>query len=297
MSDSIAAGYLAATTAWASDAGKGPRLRGRRRDARGPLIHFLHGNGFCGGVYWPLLKRLLPDYGLFCHDIEGHGASDAPTRYSGTSAIIERVPQILDDQCAGIGPVIGMGHSFGAAVTLATAARNPGRFRALVLLDPILLPAYQWWGLQALNLLGRNPMANGARRRRARWSSRTEVLEKLRGRGIYRGWQDEGMDCFIDQATRDDADGTRVLCCPPTLEGAIFENPIYPWRVIRQVDCPVLLVYGADSYPFFPATIAAIRRLNPSIDIRRVAGGHCFMQEDPDATARLVLDFLQRQDL
>jgi pimeloyl-ACP methyl ester carboxylesterase len=78
MNDLPAADFVQATTPWQSQAGSGPTLRGRRVDNGRPLIHFLHGNGFCGGVYWPFLRGLLPDYALFCHDLEGHGASLAP---------------------------------------------------------------------------------------------------------------------------------------------------------------------------------------------------------------------------
>ncbi|MGH8115654.1 MAG: alpha/beta fold hydrolase, partial [Rhodanobacteraceae bacterium] len=83
---------------WASDAGNGPTLRGRRAQGNGPTIHFLSGNGFCGGVYWPLLRPFLPEYGLFTHDIEGQGDSGNPAHFSGVEALIRRVPEIIADQ-------------------------------------------------------------------------------------------------------------------------------------------------------------------------------------------------------
>lgn len=291
MNDLPATDFLQATTPWQSDAGDGPTLRGRRRDNGRPLIHFLHGNGFCGGVYWPFLRTLASDHALFCQDLEGHGASDAPRRYSGTRAIIERVPQVIDEQCAGAMPMIGLGHSFGAAVTLAVAARRPELFRTLVLLDPILIPTPSWLGLKLANRLGRNAIANAARRRRDRWASRDEVLGRLRGRGIYAGWREDALASFVDHATRDDGGG-RVLCCPREIEAAIFENPVYPWRLIRQVRCPVLFVHGESSYPFLPPAARRAARLNPNITVRTIPGGHCFMQEDPDRAAAVVREFL-----
>lgn len=296
MDDVSTLGYLQATTAWQSTAGGGPLLRGRRTADREPLLHFLHGNGFCGGVYWPFLRALLPDYGLFCHDLEGHGDSEAPPRYSGTAAIIERVPQVIAEQCAGTRQLIGIGHSFGAAVTLAAAARNPGLFKVLVLLDPILLPTRAWLGLKLMSALDRNPMSQAARRRRDRWASRAEAIERLRGRGIYRGWREDALACFVDHATRDAADG-RVLCCPRELEASIFDNPVYPWRLLPRVECPILFVHGASSYPFFPSSACKAARLNPRVEARTLPGGHCFMQEDPETAAALVREFLSRQHL
>jgi pimeloyl-ACP methyl ester carboxylesterase len=294
MNDLPATDFLQATRPWQSDAGRGPTLRGRRVDSGRPLIHFLHGNGFCGGVYWPFLRGLLADHALFCQDLEGHGASDAPAHYAGTAAIIERVPQVIDEQCAGAAPMIGLGHSFGGAVTLAVAAQRPDLFRALVLLDPILIPTPSWLGIKLAGALGRNPMANGARRRRDRWASHAEVLDKLRGRGIYKGWREDALHSFVDHATRDDTDG-RVLCCPRELEASIFENPVYPWRLIRRVQCPVLFLYGEASYPFLPKAARLAARLNPQISVHSLPGGHCFMQEDPERAADSVREFLEKR--
>ncbi|QHS10198.1 alpha/beta fold hydrolase [Sinimarinibacterium sp. NLF-5-8] len=290
--------FHSATQPWHSQAGGGVTLRGRRiARADVPLIHFIHGNGFSGGTYWPLLHSFADRYALFCHDLEGHGQSDAPAHYSGTPAIIRRIAHVMDEQCGARAPIIGIGHSFGAAVTLGVAAAQPQRFSALVLLDPILLPRAHWLAVKAASAFSRNPMAQGARRRRSQWDSRDQVLEKLRGRGIYRGWQDDALACFVDYATRDTDDGRRQLCCPTEIEASIFEQPIYPWPMIRRLRTPTLLIHGQGSYAFFKPALKAIRRLNPGIQIEAVNGGHCFMQEDPEPTARLINGFLARHNL
>ena len=276
---------------WQSAAGAGPIVRGRHAQGAGNTIHFLSGNGFAGGVYWPMLRRFLPDYGLFTHDIEGHGDSDAGRNYSGTGKVMRRIPLVMAEQGLTGAPLIGMGHSYGGALTLAVAARNPGLFRALVLLDPILLPPPAWWSLRVWSRLGRNPMAQSARRRRDRWDSRDQVIEKLRGRGIYAGWTDETLACFADYATRD-ADGGRVLSCPREIEAQIFEQPVYPWKLLRRVEVPILFLRGAQSYPFFSWAERLARRANPRVITRQIPGGHCFMQQDPQATHGAVMEFL-----
>ena len=280
---------------WQSNAGEGPTLRGRITGEGGPLIHFLHGNGFCGGVYWPMLERLLPGHRLFTHDLEGHGDSDAPAHYSGTGALIRRIPQVIAQQQLGTG-LIGIGHSFGGALTLAVAARHPGLFKALVLLDPILLPPPLWWWFGFSDRIGRNPMSNGARRRRERWVSREEAAQRLRDRGIYAGWSAEAHECFIEYATRD-ADGERALCCPREIEAAIFAQPVYPWKALPRIEVPVLFLRGAQSYPFFAWTERLVRRHNPRVRLQQLPGGHCFIQEDPAATAQAVSGFLREHGL
>jgi pimeloyl-ACP methyl ester carboxylesterase len=285
------------TRGWESDAGGGPRLRGRRADRAGPTIHFLSGNGFCGGVYWPFLKRFLPGHGLFTHDIEGQGDSEAPAHFSGIAAVTRRVPLVAQEQGLRDGrALVGMGHSLGAALTLKVAADNPGLFRALVLLDPIVFPGPVWLGARLMSALGLHPLSRGARRRRREWASRAEVLDRLRGRGIYEGWTEEALESFVDHATRETG-GKRVLSCPPELEAEIYGRPVYPWPSFRKVQVPVLFLYGAGSYPFFPAAERLARRSNPRVQGATSPGRHCFMLEDPAAAHGVVAGFLAQHGL
>ena len=284
---------------WESATGGGPRLRGRRADAQPgrSTLHFLSGNGFCGGVYWPFLKRFLPGNGLFVHDIEGHGDSDAPAHFSGIGAVARRVPLVAQEQGLADGrPLVGMGHSFGAALTLKVAADNPGLFRAIVLLDPIVFPGPVWLGARLLSALGLHPMTRGALRRRREWASRQDALDRLRGRGVYEGWTEEALECFVDYATRD-LGGKRVLSCPPELEAEIYGRPVYPWPSFSKVQVPVLFLYGASSFPFFPAAERLARRRNPGVRGATSPGRHCFMLEEPAAAHDVVAAFLSENRL
>lgn len=284
---------------WESRSAGQPTLRGRRADGPRGTLHFLSGNGFCGGVYWPFLKRFRPGYGLFVHDIEGHGDSDAPAHFSGIGAVARRVPAVLQEQNARGplgGPLIGMGHSFGAALTLKVAADNPGLFQAIVLLDPIVFPGPVWLGARLMAALGLHPMVKGALRRRREWPSRQDVLDRLRGRGIYEGWTEEALECFVDYATREQG-GKRVLSCPPELEAEIYERPVYPWPSFGKVAVPILFLYGASSYPFFPAAERLARRRNPGVRGATSPGRHCFMLEDPAAAHGVVAGFLAQHGL
>jgi pimeloyl-ACP methyl ester carboxylesterase len=286
--------------AWESRAGAGPTLRGRRADpvAGGPTIHFLPGNGFSGGVYWPFLKRFLPERGLFLHDIEGHGDSDAPEHFSGIGAVARRVPLVAQEQGIRDGrALVGMGHSFGAALTLKVAADNPGLFKALILLDPIVFPTPVWLGMRAMAALGLHPMVKAAKRRRREWPSRQEALDRLRGRGIYQGWPEEALEAFVDHATREGEGGKRVLSCPPELEAEIYERPVYPWPSFKSVDLPILFLNGAQSYPFFQPASRLAQRANRRVEIAAVPGQHCFMLEHPAEAHAAVDQFLKKNNL
>jgi pimeloyl-ACP methyl ester carboxylesterase len=277
--------------AWESAAGTGPVIRGRRSEGGEPLIHFLHGNGFCGGVYWPMLSRFLPGYGLFTHDIEGHGDSGKPAKFSGDEAVIRRIPQVMGDQGLSGRPLIGMGHSFGGALTLRVAADHPGLFKALVLLDPIVMPLPVFVGVRFLSALGRNPLAQATRRRHDTWPSREAVAERLRGRGTYKGWTEEALDCFVEYSTHD-AGGQRVLSCPREIEARIFERPVWPWPAFRKAQVPILFLRGEQSFGFFPRAETLARRANPRVTFKTLPGGHCFMQQNPAAAHAAITEFL-----
>ncbi|HUP93191.1 MAG TPA: alpha/beta hydrolase [Solimonas sp.] len=290
------AGYQELTQPWEWRVPGGPMLRGRRADGPGPQIHFLSGTGFCGGVYWPMLRQFLPAHGLFIHDLEGHGASDAPAgnRFSGIKATVTRAHAVIREQGLEGRGMIGMGHSFGGALTVKLAADYPGLFRALVLLDPILFPTPMWLTLRAGARLGMHPMAKAARRRRTGWPSRQAALDHLRGRGIYKGWSEEALACFVDHAMRPGPDGAQVLCCPPELEANMYEHPVLAWSAIRKLDIPVLYLRGAQSYSFFERSERTAARSNPRVELQTVPGEHCFMQEHPGAAHAAIAGFLGR---
>lgn len=292
MADSSLPVDYCALPAWQWTDSDGVAVRGRRREAApgAATLHWLSGNGFCGGVYWPFLSRLDARLGLITHDLAGHGESDRVEHFVGVPRTIERVRAALE-QLAPPKPRVAIGHSFGAALSLRSVARGLIDCDALVLLDPIILPTRYWLATKLSGKLGRNPMAQAARRRRAVWEGADAAREHLRERGIYKGWRDEALDAFISHATRDTAEG-RALVCAPELEAQIFENPLYLWRDIPKLPVPTLYVYGEESYFFLAPSARRVQKRHAQTTVQALPGGHCFMLEDPEASAQLVGDWL-----
>ena len=84
----------------------------------------------------------------------------------------ERARQDLREFLSGRpgGRPVGVGHSIGAIVTLRAALRDPGKFKALVLIDPVLfVPSFllQWNIIRGLGLGNKvHPLIPGTRKRR-----------------------------------------------------------------------------------------------------------------------------------
>lgn len=235
--DSTTPGYTARRTRsppmslspWSHPCSAGFTLRGWRSEPSGkPLLHFLHGNGFCGRTYEPMLRLLTEDFDLWLCDIQGHGESDHGGRFHGWNRNAEMAVEAFEAGRGRYGdvPRLACGHSFGGVLSSLVLARHPGLFTRAVLLDPVLFtPAMI--GVMALSeTLGlqlRGSLAKKARLRRSQWPDRAAAYAGLRGRGIFKGWTDEALWAYVEYALKESDDGVE-LKCRPSREAEIFSS-------------------------------------------------------------------------
>lgn len=283
---------------WSHASSAGFTLRGWHSPPSGkPLLHFLHGNGYCGRVYQPLLERLAEDFDLWLCDVQGHGDSDHGGRFHGWNRSAELALEAFaegSEQFAEV-PLFAVGHSFGGVLSSLMLAQQPQLFQRAVLLDPVLFsPAMI--GVMALSDvvgLGRlNTLASKARKRRRQWPDRAAAYAGLHGRGMFRGWHEAAFEAYIEHALHDTERGVE-LKCRPSREADIFGS--YPkrlWPSLAKVVTPTEVIYGQRSYPFVAKSVARWCASNPHVRAQVVDGGHCFMQEQPTATAERVTNFL-----
>lgn len=283
---------------WSYPCSAGFTLRGWHSPPSGkPLLHFLHGNGFCARTYEPLLALLAEDFDLWLCDVQGHGDSDHGGRFHGWNRSAELAVEAFLAQRARFAevPCFAVGHSFGGVLTSLILARQPQLFLRAVLLDPVLFtPAMI--GVMALSdvvgLYRRNSMASKARSRRRQWPDRTAAFAGLHGRGMFKGWTDAALTAYVEHALKT-VDGGVELKCRPSREADIFGSfPKRLWSSLAKVQTPTQVLYGQSTYPFIAGAVARWSALNPHVSGQIVAGGHCFMQEDPLTAAARVSDFL-----
>lgn len=275
-------------------------LRGWHTPPSGkPLLHFLHGNGFCGRVYEPMLQHLAPHFDLWLCDVQGHGDSDTGKKFLGWDRNAELALQAFAAHEQQFGNVarFAAGHSFGGVLTCLMLAQQPQRFARAVALDPVLFDPGMARRLKLSSALGLqrfNPLAKASLRRRTHWPSRADALSSLRGRGVYKGWTESALQAFVDHALRDVPDGVALKCAPHT-EAAIFNSaPRDLWKSLRHVSVPTLVLHGQNSFPFIGPSVTRWHALNQHVDSQTTAGGHCFMQEHPAHAAELVRAYLMR---
>jgi len=292
-------GFTQQFVPWSCDVGNGVVFRGGQMPRTGkPVLHFAHGNGFSGLVYRELLARLSGHFDIFFTDMQGHGQSETGAKFGGWKQHSALLHQALESQRHywDGSPLIGLGHSFGAVQTTFIAARDPGLFQELWLLDPVYLPRSWILSLGIVKRLGltrRFPMAEQARKRRAHWPNHDEATDYFSGRGVFRDCPPSAVEAYIEHSLQETPKGLE-LCCPPWLEAEIFASfPEALWRAIKQVQVPALLHYGDNTYPFVSRSAQTVARINPRYRCTKVPGTHCFMLEHPADTAKRLLNHWQ----
>lgn len=284
---------------WAYTTSAQITLRGWHSTPSGkPVLHFLHGNGFCGRVYEPMLERLSADFDLWLCDIQGHGDSDAGSRFLGWNRNAELAVEAFQAQRQMFGdvPVYATAHSFGGVLSSLIMARHPQLFKRAVLLDPVIFtPSMQVFIkiTERLGFTGFNTLAKRTAVRRMHWPDRPAAYASLMGRGAFKGWTNEALTAFVDHALRPAEQGGVQLKCSPQLEATIFSSAANGlWRALRQVQTPLLMLYGAETFPFVIKSAALWAQSNSNVCTEQVDGGHCFMQQNPAAAAQQVRAFL-----
>lgn len=284
---------------WSYDCPEGFTLRGWRSPPSGrPLLHFLHGNGFCSLAYQPMLMLLGEHFDLWLSDVQGHGDSDHGGTFRGWNRSAELAVEAFEagrSDYADV-PRYAVGHSFGGVLTGLILAQQPHLFERAVLLDPVLFSRRMLGLMGAAALVGmhrRHGLARKAASRRKHWPDRDTALTSLRGRGIFKGWAEAALLAYVDHAIGDCGEGV-VLKCRPSREVEIFSSfPRRLWASLANIKTPTCVAFGAQTYPFVPVSGRRLATLNPNVRTQQMPGGHCFMQEDPEAAAEQVLGFLR----
>jgi pimeloyl-ACP methyl ester carboxylesterase len=216
----------------------------------GPFLHFAHATGFNAETYRGLLSPLAGPMRVTASDLRGHGFSTLPATpgmASGWSIYCDDLIRILERLDGG--PAILSGHSMGGTVSLMAAASRPDLVRGLVLVEPVLIPAFAWVFQFLAKMRGVNPgpnLADRAEQRRDNFPSFDAALAAYTGRGAFRTWQTETLADYLRGGLITDPESHAVkLACAPAWEAETFRSTPYGMaRLIRRMNCPVTLIYG-----------------------------------------------------
>jgi pimeloyl-ACP methyl ester carboxylesterase len=260
----------------------------------GPVLLLAHANGFCADVLGPFARLLTSEFHVIGYDARGHGDSDAPKAhgaYQWSELIADQVALIEQIQLElGLDRLDrGVGHSMGASVMLAVAARHPDLFGSIDLIDPIIaLPPSQRTGYYAGE--GEHPMAERARKRRRRFESRAALRAKWEQRNVYADWDRQALIELLDHAFRDSPKGGIELKCDPDVEALIYEGgrDLEFFAEVGSLTVPARLFHSERG--FVPRAVAEqLVASSQFLHLERLELGHFAPMESPSEMASMIL--------
>ncbi len=266
---------------------------------KGQPLHFLHANGYPPACYQPLTERLASQYHAIGMLLRPLWANSNPEEVNDWTPFTDDLLKFFDEQK--LDSVIGVGHSIGAIVTLRAAFRQPSRFRALVLMDPVLFPRYfiLEWNLARIFGVGNrvHPLINGALKRRREFDDLNKVFEGYRRRSIFRFFSDENLRIFINGMTRP-VNNHYELAYSPEWEAHIYYTGVWRdldlWRNLHRLEVPTIIIRGAETDTFWESTAKSVEKKNPKIKIVAIEKStHLLPLERPQEVFDIMQNFLK----
>ena len=260
-----------------------------RAGGTGPAVVMLHGFGDSGDMWAPIAARLVKDHTVIVPDLRGMGLSAHPdTGYTKKNQAVD-VAGVLDHLKVDKADLVS--HDIGNMVGYAFAAQYPKRVTRWVVIDAPLPGIGDWDNIIRSPLLWH-------------FNFRGPDMERLvAGRErIYldRFWNELSANPkAIDEATRQHyaALYARPRAMHDAFEqfGAFTQDAADNKTLLAsgKLMMPVLAV-GAEK-SFGTAQADDIRFVATNVTAAIVpASGHWVMEENPDATTRLVIEFLAK---
>jgi len=272
------------------------RFHYRKWGKTGPLLHISHATGFNCSTYGPLAEILKDDFRVLAMDHRGHGRTSAEADPAGLrnwhtfSLDLERFFEFLG------GHVIAAGHSMGAVASLLLAVKRPDLVKALILIDPTILPfSWMWWWYLAkkTGLARFVPIAFRAGRRRPVWPDKRTISEVYSRKASFQRWKEGFLEGYLEGGIVATDGGMVRLSCAPAWESRIFATcPHEVWRYIPIVSQPVMVIHGEMSDTFLPPAAARFRKSASHSSMLCIKGtGHFVPMERPQEVADAVRVF------
>jgi pimeloyl-ACP methyl ester carboxylesterase len=246
------------------------------------FVAFAHATGFCKEVWGPVGEQLA-GRPFTAWDAPGHGDANGFVPPADWWSFARHALDVLEPFD---GHPIGVGHSMGGATLLMAEVLRPGRFKALVVIEPIIFPP-------PYRRMEHIPLAEGALRRRDGFHSREAIIDNYRGKDPFASWSPDVLAAYVDGGFVE-RDGRWWLKCRPEVEAEVYRAATAHGLYDRldEVGCPVLVLAGENSTTLSDASTAALTRRMPNARYEIVAGASHFLpMERPGLVADEIVGY------
>jgi pimeloyl-ACP methyl ester carboxylesterase len=193
----------------------------------------------------------------------------------------------------------------GAIALLRAALREPERFKAIALLDPVLLPPYfsPLWSLIYKSGLGYRllPAVSTAKRRRREFNDLDRLFIGFRRKAIFRYCDDDALKAYVEGITCKTDKGSYQLCYNAEWEMRLYVTSVWRdidiWRGLPNLEVPTLIIRGVETDTFWERTGKLVKRKQPEIQIEALEKStHLVPLERPTEVAILTQSFFEENE-
>lgn len=251
------------------------------------ILNFAHANGFPAKVYSKMLTELSKDNEVIFKEMYAHDPQYPITKDWMKSA--EEMIAFIEQQTNR--PVIGVGHSFGASVTLNAAFIRPDLFKSIILIEPVILNG--WMAILApiaytLDLFKYFSPAMKSKGRRQHWPDLESAVEYFKSKTLFNQLDEDCLQDYLQYGLKKTNDGY-VLAFTVEKELDIFNVMPYHFdRYKKRLKNLPGKIISADrtnvSQPKFMKRLAHQHNFEWEI----VKGTHMLPLESPIYTAELI---------
>ena len=210
-------------------------------DADGPPLMFLHATGFLPWLWHPLAREMSPPYRVIAPYFCDHRETSPDD--GGLSWLLLAQDLAAFYKALDLAPPFLVGHSMGATIMTLANSRFGLNARGMILIEPIFLPQ-DYYRLRIT--VEQHPLASKSIKRKNYWDSKEEADAYVRSRSLFKNWDTEMMDLYIQYGMKPGTSGGLQLTCSPQREAALFMGGMQydPWPDLGKVTCPVLVLEG-----------------------------------------------------
>jgi len=259
---------------------------------QGPALHFAHANAYPPGSYRQMLEPLATSHNIKCIHWLPLVQPDRHPHFHDWHELIPDLIQFIEAEFEP--PILAAGHSMGAIVTMMTAVRRPDLFRAVALIDPVLLPLKKTLPLRLApeRWKRRLPLIAKALNRPCLWDSRDDAFAFHRRTRAFARVGDDALWDYIRAGTRETSDGKYTLVFPREWEARIYGTCPWTWPELSRCRVPMLAIRGSLSEVVPDPVWARWQRVLPGarfVDIGEA--GHLVPLQQPGRVAGALSDF------
>jgi lipase len=256
-----------------------------------PCIIMIHATGFQPWLWHPIARDLSETYQIIAPYFCTHREPDQKTDSISWLQLAKDLALFCEK--LNIKNPYLVGHSMGATISTIATAKYGLKPKKMILIEPIFLPSEFY----TINIgVEDHPLASKSVKRRNFWENSREAEAYLRSKRMFRHWNDEAIQLYIEHGMTKKEDNCLQLACPPANEAALFigGGAIDPWPLLQKIICPVMVVEGekSENKTFIDLKKATTKFINGEyMEIKNA--GHLIPMEKPEELYGTISRFLK----